>query len=81
MAISLKYPGIRKIRSEAGMIQKIKTKIRKSGNISIFHDSRTDINTLSKVCNELTNKVNELVDKVNEMVDKVNELEKANDKR
>ncbi|MEF2965055.1 hypothetical protein V3851_04360 [Paenibacillus sp. M1] len=51
------------------MIQKIKTRIRKSGTKGIFHDSRTDVAILSKVCNELIDKVNELVDKVNQTED------------
>jgi hypothetical protein len=48
-------------------IKKIKTRIRLSGDVGLFHNSRHDILALSKVCNELIDKVNELTDKVNEL--------------
>lgn len=47
------------------MIKRITIKLRKPDNTGIFHDSRGDIRTLSKVCNELIDKVNELIDKTN----------------
>ena len=49
------------------MVKKIKTRIRKSSNPGIFHDSRGDIAIISKVCTELIDKVNELVEEVNEL--------------
>lgn len=49
------------------MIKKLTIKIRKSGGGGIFHDSKADVNTLMRVCNELINKVNELTDEVNEL--------------
>lgn len=49
------------------MIKRIKTKLRRTGNVSVFHDSKTDVATLTKVCIELIEKVNELTDKVNEL--------------
>ncbi|MGG0667782.1 hypothetical protein ABE073_04550 [Lederbergia citrisecunda] len=52
------------------MIKKINSKIRRSNNGGIFHDSRQDVATLTRVCNELIDKVNELTDKVNELSSK-----------
>lgn len=49
------------------MIKKIKTKIRQSNDTGLFHNSREDVRTITKVCNELIDKVNELTDKVNEL--------------
>lgn len=49
------------------MIQRINTRIRKSNNEGIFHNSRGDIAALGKVCNELIDKVNELVDAINQL--------------
>ena len=49
------------------MIYKIKTYVKFSEGGGLFHDSREDVNKLSKVCNELINKVNELVQEVNEL--------------
>jgi uncharacterized protein YoxC len=49
------------------MIKKLNMKVRKSDNGGIFHNSRADVNTLTRVCNELINKVNELTDEVNEL--------------
>ena len=49
------------------MISLIKTRIRKSKNQGIFHDSRQDVEALSKVCIELINKVNELTNEVNRL--------------
>ncbi|MFA5313674.1 MAG: hypothetical protein WC375_10245 [Methanomassiliicoccales archaeon] len=63
---------------DMNMIKKIKTKLRKSGNINLLHDSKQDVATLMAVCNELIDKVNELVDKANasesEKKDKENSL-------
>lgn len=50
------------------MIKKINTRIRKSNNTGLFHNSREDVAALGK-------EINILIDKVNELVDKVNELE------
>lgn len=47
------------------MIKKLNIKLRKSDCGGFFHDSRTDVNTLMQVCNELVKKVNELTDEVN----------------
>ena len=49
------------------MLNLIKTKIRRSDSISVWHDTRSDVMTLTNVCNELIEKVNELVKTVNEM--------------
>jgi hypothetical protein len=49
------------------LIKKLDIKIRKSDNRGIFHDSRSDVNTLMKICVELINKVNELTDELNEL--------------
>jgi uncharacterized protein YoxC len=49
------------------MIKKLNIKLRKSDSGGILHNSRADVNTLMKVCNELTNKVNELIDEVNDL--------------
>ncbi|MNW44642.1 hypothetical protein D3C74_218800 [compost metagenome] len=49
------------------MIKRINTRIRKSNNAGIFHNSREDVAALGKVLNELIDKVNELVEKVNEL--------------
>lgn len=49
------------------MIKRLNIKLRKSDGGGIFHDSRSDVNALMKVCNELVNKVNELIDEVNEL--------------
>ena len=49
------------------MAEKLKIKIGKSDRCGLIHDSRQDIRTLSKVCNELIEKVNELVDEINEL--------------
>ena len=53
------------------MIQRISSKIRPSKEGGIFHNSRQDVHTLSKVCNLLIDKVNELTDKVNELEGKL----------
>ncbi|MFS0783579.1 hypothetical protein [Bacillus sp. 1P06AnD] len=47
------------------MIKPIKTKIGKSKQRVIFHDSREDVQALGKVCNELIDKVNEIIAVVN----------------
>lgn len=49
------------------MINKINTKIILSNSPGLIHDSRKDIRTLSKMCNELINKVNELTDEINKI--------------
>ncbi|MCM3704026.1 hypothetical protein [Paenibacillus macerans] len=49
------------------MIKRINTRIRKSNNTSMFHNSREDVAALGKVINELIDKVNELVEKVNSL--------------
>lgn len=54
-------------RSGVRMIKKITTRIRKTGSNGIFHDSKKDITTLTKVCMELIIKVNELTDEVNNL--------------
>lgn len=52
------------------MIKPIKSKIRNTDTVGIFHNSRQDVNTLTRVCNELIDKVNELTDMVNELSSK-----------
>lgn len=54
------------------MIKLLNTKIRKSKQQGIFHDSRKDIDSLAKICNELINKVNELTEEVNKLSNKQN---------
>lgn len=54
------------------MIQKLKINIRKSNGGGLFHNSRADVNTLMRVCNELITKVNELTDEVNALKKKSN---------
>lgn len=49
------------------MLNLIKSKMRRSGNVSVWHDTRSDVMTLTNVCNELIEKVNELVEIVNKM--------------
>ena len=49
------------------MVDRIKTRIKRSNSTGLFHDSREDVRWLGAVCNELIDKVNELVDKVNEL--------------
>ena len=49
----------------------IKEKIRGTGNLYIFHDSREDVKTLSKYCNMLADKINELNKEVQELREKV----------
>jgi predicted transcriptional regulator len=46
------------------MISKINTRI-KLNKTGLFHNSREDVASLSKVCNLLINKVNELTDEIN----------------
>lgn len=46
--------------------KKLTKKLRKSRDISIFHDSRADIRCVMEVCNELTDKVNEIIEFLNE---------------
>jgi len=45
-------------------IKPIKTKIRQSDSIGIFHDSKSDIRMLAKVLNEVIDKVNEIISKI-----------------
>lgn len=49
------------------MIQKINTRLRKSNNSGVFHDTKRDVATLTVVCIELINKVNELTDEINRL--------------
>lgn len=48
------------------MIKKLKIKLRKSDNHSLFHNSKGRRKSLKEVSNALIDKVNELTDKVNE---------------
>ncbi len=57
------------------MIQKLSISLRGSGGISLTHDSRQEVRTLSKVCNILIEKVNELTDEVNKLQKRVELLE------
>ena len=52
------------------MIAKIKTRIRGSDSIGIFHDSRSGVAALAKVCNEIIDKLNEVIEKQNETHEK-----------
>jgi hypothetical protein len=54
-------------KGRGGMIGKIKIRLSKSQNTGLFHDSRSDVREISKVCNLLIDKVNELTDKINQM--------------
>ena len=56
------------------MLNLIKTKIRRSDSISVWHDTRGDVMTLTNVCNEL-------IEKVNELVETINKFEKAGERR
>ena len=49
------------------MIKRINTRIRKSNNNGLFHNSREDVAMIGKVVNELIDKANELIEKVNEL--------------
>lgn len=41
-------------------MQPIKKRLKKTDNINLFHDSKTDIATLMEYCNMLADKINEL---------------------
>ncbi|MCY9513292.1 hypothetical protein [Paenibacillus apiarius] len=49
------------------MIKKITKRFRPSDDRGFLHNSREDVASLAKFCNELADKVNELTDKVNEL--------------
>jgi hypothetical protein len=49
------------------MIKPLKLRVRKSGESGVFHNSKQDVATLTKVCNQLIDKVNELTNKVNRL--------------
>lgn len=55
-------------------IERIKTKIRKTDSIGMFHDSRSDVRILAKLVNTLIDKVNELTDANNDLQDKLDRL-------
>ena len=46
-------------------MDKIEIKIKPTSTVGVFHDSRKDIHTLTKVVNILIHKVNELVEENN----------------
>lgn len=46
-------------------MEKINVRINKSDDISLFHDSRSDVKKLSMVINLLIDKINEIVDIIN----------------
>jgi hypothetical protein len=52
------------------MIKPLKLRVRKSSESGIFHNSKQDVATLTKVCNQLIDKVNELTKEVNILIEK-----------
>lgn len=48
-------------------MDRIKVKVKSSEESGLFHDSRKDIRTLSKVVNLLIDKVNELINENNRL--------------
>jgi len=53
-------------------IERQKTKVRKSDQKSIFHDSRQDVRTLGQAINAIAEKQNEIIDAVNQLIDAEN---------
>ncbi|MCM3294241.1 hypothetical protein M3661_29580 [Paenibacillus sp. MER 180] len=49
------------------MIKRFTKRFRQSDDRGLFHNSREDVASLARFCNELADKVNELTDKVNEL--------------
>lgn len=49
------------------MANKIRIKFSTELNNGIFHDTRSDINTLANYCNMLSDKINELIVEIEEL--------------
>lgn len=60
------------------MIESIRGRIQSSETSGVFHDSRKDIYTLSKMINTLIDKCNELIEDNNDLRAEINKL-KTND--
>ena len=45
-------------------MQKITKKLRKPNQISLLHDTKSDIATLAKYCNLLADTINDLIDEL-----------------
>lgn len=46
-------------------MEKIKTKLRRSSDSALFHDSRGDVRIIIKILNEVIDKVNEIIEEIN----------------
>jgi ligand-binding SRPBCC domain-containing protein len=48
------------------MIKRITKKLRKTGDIWLFHNSKDDVVELAKMINIIVDKLNEIIDEVNQ---------------
>lgn len=57
-------------------MEKLNLRMRRSSERGLIHDSRSDINTLMYVFNELHDKVNVLIDIIDKQDKRIEDLEK-----
>lgn len=53
-------------------MEKMKFKLKQSSGVGIFHDSRADVRSLSKVINLIIDKMDEIIEEINNLKEKQN---------
>lgn len=56
------------------MISKIRLRLNRVGEVGLFHDSRSDVRTISRYVNQLADKLDEVIDENNKLRNELNEL-------
>ena len=57
-------------------MQPITQKIRKTGSLYLFHNTKEDVATMAKYCNMLADKINELNTELQETKDELEKVRK-----
>lgn len=56
------------------MIAKIRERLKRVGESGMFHDSRSDVRTISRYVNQIADKLDEVIDENNKLKSEIQKL-------